>query len=768
MVGMRTRAHSPAMTFAPGNPAVRLARDGNGLMVNTAVANRDVIIASQDAAVDSRPRAHDAIASPVAKHGDGGDRFRPDIEGLRAIAVGLVLLFHGYGKPFAGGFVGVDVFFVISGFLITSLLLHEQIKDGRISIGRFYARRVRRILPASTLTVLATVGAAYYLLGFIAGNELANDAKWTAVFAANIHFALIGTDYLGAQQPPSPLQHMWSLGVEEQFYLVWPSLFLLLVVIGRLSKRRNVFGVLAISLLIIIGASLAWSVIQTSSNATWAYFSPLTRAWELALGALIAVVRPAAVSRVPTWVYQVAALLGLAGIVVSALTLRSSMPYPGWAVAVPVVSSALLIWAGCGNPQTVIGRALSVRPMQWLGARSYSLYLWHWPILMIAAQNAGHHLTTWQNSGLLLASVAASAITFRLVENPVRNSRGLKSRRGLTLAMGVALSVLTIVVAQWQIASHFGTWNPLAAASGSSTNLGRTFATTAQVLEAVEAAQSINDLPSSVAASLSTASTAADQAQATGRFDCKRIALPVNFVDFSTSELGHEFGQCAAGAQHGTKLMVVYGESRAAMWAAALEGVAAENGYRLRTFYMNGCPALDLHFMSYQTLAPNDECYQFHRSAIAAIRNLHPDLVITTSYSTQMLADGGQPTAAQWQQGWASTFRELAQPGTRFAMLGDIPTWEKDDARCLAAHVSAVQECSVPISEAKSDNLDAEHAAASAAGALYIPTLPWVCTDRCEPVIAGMRVYSNRFHFSKPYAVYLTGAVGQALRPAVT
>lgn len=428
----------------------------------TATANGDVTIASQHAAVDGRSRAPGVIASPVARRGDGGDRFRPDIEGMRAIAVGLVLLFHGYGKPFTGGFVGVDVFFVISGFLITGLLLHEQVKAGGISIWRFYARRVRRILPASTLTVLATIAATYYVLGFISGNELANDAKWTAVFAANFHFALVGTDYLGSQLPPSPLQHMWSLGVEEQFYLVWPTLFLLLAVIARRSKRRNVFRVLTTSLLVVIGASLAWSVIQTSSNATWAYFSPLTRAWELALGALIAVLGPA-VSRVPTWVYQLAALLGLAGIVASALTLKSSMSYPGWAVAFPVVSSALLIGAGCGNPQTVMGRALSVRPMQWLGARSYSLYLWHWPILMIAAQYAGHHLSRWQNSGLLLGAVAASAITFQVVENPVRNSRVLKSRTGLTLAIGVVLILLTIAVAQWQIASHFGTWNPLAA-----------------------------------------------------------------------------------------------------------------------------------------------------------------------------------------------------------------------------------------------------------------------------------------------------------------
>ena len=727
-------------------------------MADIAVANRGVVVGAQGTTVDRRSRARNGIASLAATRADVGDRFRPDIEGMRAVAVGLVLLYHGYGKPFNGGFVGVDVFFVISGFLITSLLLHEQIKDGRISIGRFYARRVRRILPASTLTVLATMVAGYHLLGFISGNEIANDAKWTAVFMANIHFALTGTDYLGSQLPPSPLQHMWSLGVEEQFYLVWPSLFLLLAVIARLSRRRNTFGALATSLLVVIGASLAWSVIQTSSNATWAYFSPLTRAWELALGALIAVFA-LAVSRVPAWVYQVAALSGLAGIVVSALTLTASMPYPGWAAAIPVLSSALLIWAGCGTPQTVIGRALSVRPMQWLGARSYSLYLWHWPILMIGAQYAGHHLSTWQNSGLLLAAVAASAVTFRLIENPVRNSRVLKSRTGLTLAFGVVLTLSTIAVAQWQIASHYGTSNPLAARGFQSSSVAQ-----AQVLQAVKAAQSINVLPNSVAASL----TQTDQAKATGRFDCYRITLPANFVDFSTSELGHEFGQCAAGAEHGTKLMVTFGDSRAGMWEAALEGVAAKNGYQLRTFYMNSCPALDLHFMSYETHAPNDECYQFHQAAIAAIRSLHPDLIIVTSASTLMLADSSQPTTAQWQAGWASTFRELAQPGIRFAMLGDIPDWENDDEHCLAAHITAVQECSVPRAEGMpSGNLEAEHAAASAAGALYVSTTAWVCSDRCEPVIADERVYNDRFHFTKTYAAYLTGAVSEALQPAL-
>lgn len=398
----------------------------------------------------------------LANHAQGrpgvSGHFRPDIEGMRGIAVGLVLLYHGFQAPFTGGFIGVDVFFVISGFLITNLLLNEQARTGRISISRFYARRVRRILPAATLVVLATVFASYYWLGFIAGNQIADDAKWTAVFCANIHFGLLGTDYLGSQLPPSPLLHMWSLGVEEQFYLVWPGLFLGLVLLVRGARHRNA---LAATLLVIIGASLAWSIIQTLSNTTWAYFSPLTRAWELALGALVAVLAPVAARVRPSWLIELVSLCGIAGIVVSALVLNSSTRYPGWAVALPVTSTALLIAAGCANQGTLVGRALAVRPMQWIGARSYSLYLWHWPFLTIAAEYLAHDLSAIQNTGLLLLALAATAVSYRLIENPVRRARVLATHTGLTLAIGAVLVSVTVGAAQWQIVTHYGTWNLL-------------------------------------------------------------------------------------------------------------------------------------------------------------------------------------------------------------------------------------------------------------------------------------------------------------------
>ena len=296
---------------------------------------------------------------------------------------------------------------------------------------------------------------------------------------------------------------------------------------------------------------------------------------------------------------------------------------------------------------------------------------------------------------------------------------------------------------------------------GASADPGRTFATTAQVLEAVKAAQNIDDLPSSVGFL-----TKADWPMAQGQFDCHSVGdVPANVVDPTRTV----FGECASGAEHGTKLMVTFGDSRAGMWGAALEDIAAKNGYKLRSFHMGNCPPLDLHFFGYEKREPDEDCYQFRQSAIAAIRNLHPDLVIVTSFSTHMLEDRTQPTAAEWQKGWESTLKELTQPGTRLAMFGDIPDWEKDDPHCLAGHVMAVQKCSVPKSAGlPSGNLDGERAAASATGALYIPTLPWVCADRCEPVIADIRVYQDRFHFTNSYTKYLTGAVDEALRPALT
>ena len=234
----------------------------------------------------------------------GDRRFRPDVEGLRAVAVALVVLYHANVPHITGGFVGVDVFFVISGFVIACLLLRERAATGHTSILGFYARRARRIIPAATLVILATVLLSYHFLGFVEGNNAAVDGRWAAVFLSNFHFSASGTNYLSSFLPPSPLQNYWSLSVEEQFYAVFPLLLLVVAnAKGRLSFNARLGAVLSI----IICGSFALSVVQTSTSPTAAFFSPFTRAWELALGAIVAlgtkkmVKIPSTLAAVVTW-----------------------------------------------------------------------------------------------------------------------------------------------------------------------------------------------------------------------------------------------------------------------------------------------------------------------------------------------------------------------------------------------------------------------------------------------------------------------------------
>ena len=380
-----------------------------------------------------------------------GDRkFRPDVEGLRAIAIALVVLFHVGVPGISGGFIGVDVFFVVSGFVITGLLLREHAASGRNRLLAFYGRRSRRILPAATLVIIVTVLASYRWLGFLIGDDTAHVARATALFYANFHFISTNTNYLASQAPPSALQNFWSLAVEEQFYLVYPTLFIL---VALLWKRVSLRPKLSVMLVASIVVSFAWSIHQTSTNSVAAFFSPFTRAWELALGALVAVASvqlaklPQPVAAVLTWV-------GVGGVLIAATTYDTSTPYPGMAVALPVISTALIVAGGMARPAVGGEVLLRLPPFQWLGKLSYSLYLWHWPILIIAAQHVGHPLTVDENLLLVLFALALSVGSYFLVENPIRHWKFLTASGVRSVALGGILIALSLAVATFEIASH--------------------------------------------------------------------------------------------------------------------------------------------------------------------------------------------------------------------------------------------------------------------------------------------------------------------------
>jgi len=395
-------------------------------------------------------------------------KFRPDVQGLRGIAILLVVLFHAGISAFSGGYVGVDVFFVISGFVITGVLLRERSSSGRTSLLAFYGRRCRRILPAATLVTIVTVVSARLFLDQLSAHSTAVDGQWTSVFLVNFHFAAAGSNYLASLEPPSALQNFWSLAVEEQFYIVYPTIFLL---IGAVATRRvSLRARLGIVLGATIVGSYVLSIVMTSTSSAAAYFSPFTRAWELALGALIAVGSerlqhlPGDVAAALTWV-------GLCAIGVAALVFTSSTPYPGSLVAVPVLGAGLIIAGGTAQPSWGVESVLRLRPMQWLGLISYSLYLWHWPILTIAAQSRGETTLPLGEAVLwvLVAGVLA-VLTYHLVENPIRRSKFLVPRRVASVILGACLVAGCLAVTTVEAQSiNVGLENSLAAANTGNT-----------------------------------------------------------------------------------------------------------------------------------------------------------------------------------------------------------------------------------------------------------------------------------------------------------
>ena len=313
-------------------------------------------------------------------------RHRADIQGLRAVAVLLVALNHA-GIPFlSGGYVGVDVFFVLSGFLITGILLSQAERNGYVSLTEFYVRRARRILPAAVLTLVVTSIAAHHLLNFVRARSVVEDSVWASLFAANIHFARQGSDYFAQGQPPSPILHFWTLSAEEQFYLVWPTV-LSLVLFGalfgrRLRLRRSVGAptirrpALGRALIVVVAAgtaSLIWSIYSTRTSPTAAYFSTPARAWELALGAALAVVASTP-RRVPARLRVVMGWAGLVAVASAAVLFSAETAFPGYAALLPALGAALVIGAGLrGQPSRLdVGRSLSLRPFRYVGDRAYA------------------------------------------------------------------------------------------------------------------------------------------------------------------------------------------------------------------------------------------------------------------------------------------------------------------------------------------------------------------------------------------------------------
>ncbi|WP_341923762.1 acyltransferase family protein [Nocardioides psychrotolerans] len=687
--------------------------------------------------------------------------FRQDVQGLRAVAVLTVLAAHAGVAFLPGGYVGVDVFFVISGFLITQLLVTEASRSGRVSLSGFYARRARRILPAASVVLVATVAASVLWMSVLEAIDLAKDALWSAVFAANVRFAQQGVDYFAAEAAPSPLQHYWSLAVEEQFYLVWP--LLVGAVAWVVARRRatagrpdSVLRGLVVAIVAIGLASFVWSLVRTGAEPQSAYFSTFTRAWELAVGAGVALAVQAGRTLRHRRGAEVLVWGGLASILVACVAFDETLAFPGYAAALPVLGTAAVLYAGAhAGVTTSAGRLLSLRPMRAVGDWSYSLYLWHWPLLIVPPTALGRDLRPLEVVLLVALAFELAYLTYRFVEQPFRTRRvsSVRPRRALILYPVFLGLVGSTAGAGWawsdyRVSEH-GDSPAVTTSQFGITDDGPDALVRASVL----AAQARQATPSDLTPDL--------------------VDLEDDLADVGDClyEGGTTWELCPRGDDDGDKTLVVIGDSHARAWIPAFDQIAERSGYRAFYLVKAQCSAALVDPSEAFTGDPWPECEEFHRWTEEQIGELDPDLVVMTSSApiTGLYSEGRRlrsmdDIAGELGVGLADMFRAYTPLTDRLVMLVDVPRLSLDPGVCLSTFGSDLGDCAQPPDATGVRMRDLTVDVATEAGVEVVDPETWFCADGLCPTVVGSTIsYRDRGHITSTRAAELAEPLGTAL-----
>jgi peptidoglycan/LPS O-acetylase OafA/YrhL len=678
---------------------------------------------------------------------------RTDIEGLRALAIGLVLLYHGQVESFGGGFIGVDVFFVISGFLITRSLLEELERRGSIALGAFYARRVRRLLTAAALMLATTAVATRALVPPTAWRDFGGDIAAAAGYVVNWRLALRSVDYLAEDVAPSPVLHCWSLAIEEQFYLVWPLLLLIgaAVARGRARPPRPVLVVVLAAL--VVGPSLLWWAVRTASRPEQAFFDTGARMWELAAGGLVALAPPGRTlaPRARTLLKATA----LAVLVALGVAVDDSQPWPSVAAIAAVGPTALLLSLG-GRGDDAVERALSLRPVQRIGAWSYSLYLWHWPPLALLSARWGA-LSTAEALAIVALSSVPAVLSYYVIENPVRFAPTLRASTPLSLSLGANLSLLGLL-AGFAVALSLprgGETLALDAASDSKGTRG------AAVGAAVLSARPLGSFPDEqVLASLTTVA-AITPAPTFAAADLPRVYADGCDADTAVPRV------CRYGDPAGRIHVALVGDSKAAQWGDALETIGVRHGWQL-TYLLKSTCELSTSLAAGQD-GPDPTCRAWGGAVLDLLAADPPDLVLTSQVSSTAWSDGSDASKHELLvAGMLEAYGRLRARGSEVVILADNPSPVGVKVlECVSRHLDDLAACAFARNPA-SGGRRAQLAVAERGGYAVIDLGDHICPGAtCPPVIGNVLVYRKGSHLTRTYVSTLTEALEQRLAPLV-
>ncbi len=674
------------------------------------------------------------------------NRFIPHVQGLRAIAVLFVVLYHFWPGRLSGGYVGVDIFFVISGFLITAHLARELTATGGVDLGQFWARRARRLLPASLLVLLfcAIVTAVPLLTPTSAMPAEVREILAATFYVENWYLAFSSADYLALSGEPTTVQHYWSLSLEEQFYVIWPLLLLLAAWVAVKWLRGDRLRAAAIAIGVVSVASFVFCVVYTITDPAPAYFVTFTRMWQFGVGALIALV-----PRLRTNNAALSFVLGWAGIIAllyTAFTFDGQTVFPGYMALIPTLGAAAIIAASNTDRWWYPTRLLSIPPMRFTGDISYSLYLWHWPLIVIAPSVPFWGLTIYHRVALLGICFVLAWLTKRFVEDPVRSWKPLTSRRPrVTLWASLGAMVLVGAVAAGGWAANISSYQQgVQAIEDARENPPECFGAASVLEEGCADAAPDTILPAPGFAG----------ADSPDQGEC--------FIQLNDSRpVACEFGSDAPDAPR----VALVGDSHAYQYLATFAAIAEREGWHLTTYFKGACP-----WNATPLATPGSfgaACSDWRDAVGQKLVDSDFDVVFTSAISNTPYASAGYDSSydaavAGYQAAWAT----MTDRGIPVVTVVDNPVWETDPNKCLRTRDAA--ECTGARSEVLVENDPLRAAAEGADGVTLLDFTDVYCdADTCYPVVGGANVYRDQDHLTVTFADSLAPQFTAALREAM-